>query len=146
MINAREALKITAKSEYEKEKERIKKLLISSATDFGYSICLLGSNEYLPKILDELGCVYNKEKSVVALTQYSKKDSFMEDLVLDVERNKRELLEAVETEIIESAEKCNRSTVFSVANKYQSKWVMNKLLSNNFEVSLNQEDDMIISW
>jgi len=145
MLNAREALEITLNADYQKEKEHIKKLLTDSAIDFGYSL-YLPKTEYWSKVLDELGCVYNEENSVVVLTQY-KKDSFMEALVLDVIQKKRELLNAVESEIVKAAKGCHRNVVFSsTANKYQNRWVMNKLLANNFDACLNQEDDIIISW
>lgn len=145
MLNAREALEITRKADYEKEKEHIKNLLTASAVDFGYSL-YLPKSEYWAKVLDELGCVYNEDTSIVVLTQY-RKDSFMEALVLDVLQKKRELLNAVEKSIIEAAKHCRRNAVFSSAtNKYQNRWVMNKLLANNFDACLNQEDDIIISW
>ena len=145
MLNAREALKITVKANYEKEKERVKNLLTSSAIDFGYSL-YLPKNKYLFKVLNDLGCIYNEETSIIVLTQY-RKGSFMEALVLDVEKRKDELLNAVEVEIREAAENCHRNTIFSsVANKYQTRWVMNKLLANNFDASMNQEGDLIISW
>jgi len=148
MINAKEAFGITEKANYEKDKNYVEKLITSSANDFGYVLHMSSLEiEHLDNILKELGCIYNKETFAISLTQYVAKDSFMGELVSNVEKQKNELLKSAEEAIRKSANNCHRSVVFSSsANKYQNQWVIEKLLTHDFDACMNQEGDIVIYW